>query len=291
MKPKLEKIDPLFDSSFTIKQFDETDNCNTMDWHFHPEYEIVYISNGKGKRFIGDHISTFQNGDLIFLGPNLPHLGFTNDLKEQHQEVVIQLKEDFLGFDFFKKPELKAIEQLFQRARKGLSFFGDTKENIGQKLIQLAEKDKFYRLIELLVILEELAHSEDYKMLNANGLALSVGTTELDRMRIIYDYVVAHHNESTSLEKIAQEVNMTVPAFCRFFKKATNKTFTQFVNEFRISKACRLLSEEHQTIASISFECGFNNLSHFNNQFKQITGFSPSDYRKEKFSVIDSTEE
>ena len=286
VKPKLEKIDPTFGSSFRIKKFDETTDENKIDWHFHPEYEIVYISNGRGKRFIGDHFSRFENGDLILLGPNLPHAGFTNTLKEKHTEIVVQLKEDFLGSEFFQSPELHAIGQLLEKSKKGIIFSGATKEYVGDKLTRLYEMTSFDRLIELLVILKELAHSEDYKLLNANGLALEVQSNEVDRMQLIYDHVLKHFAENISLEEIAKVVNMTVPAFCRFFKKVTQKTFTKFVNELRVSKACQMLSEDHQTIASVSFECGFNNLSHFNNQFKLITGLSPSDYRKNKVLML-----
>ncbi len=276
----LEKIEPVFGNSFTLRQYGEDHDCNRPHWHFHPEYEIVYISNGRGKRHIGDHISYFEEGDLIFLGPNLPHFGFTEEVFEEHVEIVVQMKEDFLGQDFLNKPEMAAIRQLFQRSRQGLSFSGKLKQEVGQRLQRMEHMNNFDRLMALLSILQDMAQSKEYETLNASGFALEVNAQDQDRIEAIYGYVQDNFQEEVSLDKAAQLISMTVPAFCRYFKKLTRKTFSQFVNEFRIAHACRLLGDESQTIASVSFESGFNNLSHFNRQFKQITGLSPRDYRK-----------
>lgn len=280
MKAQLEKIAPGFGSSFTVRRFVDQAYCKKPHWHFHPEYEIVYISNGRGKRHIGDHISYYQDGDLIFLGPNLPHFGFTEELYEEHVEIVVQMKEDFLGIDFFNRPELQAIQQLFERSRLGISFSGETKREVGKQLIRLMEQNNFDRLVGLLEILHCMALSEDYAILNANGFGIEVQAQDHERIEKVYDYVEEHFTGEVHLEAAARQVSMTVPAFCRYFKKLTNKTFTQFVNEFRVAHACRLLSEDHLSIANVGFESGFNNLSHFNKQFRSLTGVSPREYRK-----------
>lgn len=286
MKAKFEKIEPIFGSSFAIRKFKKNDANNTSPWHVHPEYEIVYISNGKGKRQVGNSISYYENGDLIFLGPNLPHYGFSNELNEPHTEIVVQMKGDFLGEDFFKKPEMAGILHLFELAKTGLYYYGDTKKEIGQRLEKMLEMDKFQRLLELLDILNELAQSKEYELLNANGIQLEVNAQEQERMETIHLYVQENYQETIALEAIASVANMTVPAFCRYFKKQTNLTFTQFVNEFRINLACQLLRETELTILAISQECGFNNLSHFNKQFKEITGSTPSEYRESLLAVV-----
>ena len=128
MKATLEKIEPGFGSSFTIRKFMDGQYHSKPHWHFHPEYEIVFISSGRGKRHIGDHISYYENGDLIFLGPDLPHFGFTEGLYEERIEVVVQMKEDFLGSDFLSRPEMQLIQKLFERTRQGISFYGETKK-------------------------------------------------------------------------------------------------------------------------------------------------------------------
>jgi AraC-like DNA-binding protein/quercetin dioxygenase-like cupin family protein len=280
MKAVLEKIEPVFGNSFTIRRFDHAPDCNKPSWHFHPEYEIVYISNGRGKRHIGDHISYFEGGDLIFLGPNLPHFGFTEELYEDHVEIVVQMKEDFLGEAFLYKPEMTAIQQLFQLSRQGLSFRGEIRRHIGQRLERMMGMSHFDRLLELLAILQLMAQWQDYELLKATGFAMEVSAQDEQRIQAVYGYVEDNFQEEVNLDEAARRTNMTVPAFCRYFKKLTRKTFSQFVNEYRIAHACRLLGDDQLTIAAVSFECGFNNLSHFNRQFRQITGFSPRDYRK-----------
>ena len=286
MKAILEKIEPAFGSSFTIRRFDDLEEWNRPHWHFHPEYEIVYVSNGRGKRHIGDHISFYDDGDLIFLGPNLPHFGFTEELFEDHIEIVVQMKEDFLGQEFLSKPEMEAISRLFERSRQGISFSGAIKEEIGSRLMKMMELENFDRLLELLSILQLMARSSDYKMLNASGFALEVNAQDQRRIAAVYGYVESDFQGEVNLDEAASRVNMTVPAFCRYFKKLTRKTFSQFVNEFRIAHACRLLGDDTLTIAAVSFESVFNNLSHFNRQFKSITGFNPRDYRKSLKKVV-----
>ena len=286
MKAKLEKIEPGFGSSFTIREFSEPAYLKQPHWHFHPEYEIVYISRGRGKRHIGDHISFFEDGDLIFLGPNLPHFGFTEEVDKAHREIVVQMKADFLGADFLEKPEMSKVKLLFERSHLGLSFGKKVKREAGKRLVRMLEQDKFERLIELLRLLQYLALTEEAEILNASGFAMTVNALDQKRMRRIFEYVEHTFREEAGLQEVAGKLNMTVPAFCRYFKKMSGKTFTGFVNEFRVAHACRLLAEEDQTIAAIAFESGFNNLSHFNRQFKRTTGVNPSTYRKGLEKVV-----
>ncbi|MEK7256253.1 MAG: AraC family transcriptional regulator [Bacteroidota bacterium] len=280
MKPIFEEIQPTFGSSFAVRKFTE-ENCSALPyWHFHPEHEIVFISNGRGKRHICDHISHYEDGDLIFLGPNLPHLGFAQELYERHVEIVVQMKEDFLGKDFLHLAEMAEIRQLFERSLTGLAFHGNTKWEVGQRLQNMMNLEPPDRLIELLKVLQILAKSPDSEMLNIQRWSLEVKPQEHQRMEKIYAFVQENFQKPFLVDEVASAVNLTVPAFCRFFKKLTHRTFIEFLNEFRIAYACRLLSEDHWGIAAVSFESGFNNLSHFNKQFKIITGTSPTEYRR-----------
>ena len=286
-KPVFEQVSPAFGSSFTIKQyFDSKKNLNAPFWHFHPEMELVYVNGGSGKRHIGHHLSYYSDGDLILIGSNLPHYGFTDRLTSNHSETVIQMKSDFLGAHFFELPEMGEIYQLFERAKGGISFYGQTKESIGLRLENLPKQGSFGRLLELLAILREMAISEEYKILNAKGFLLEVEQQDNDRANEIYNYVRDHFKEKITLKEIASKVNMTVPGFCRYFKKLSGKTFTRFVNEFRVVHACKLLLEEHSSITEICFESGFNNFSHFSRLFKDITDKSPSAYRKDAKMVL-----
>lgn len=285
-KPKLERIEPAFGSSISLKKFEGESPNQAPFWHFHPELEIVYIKDGSGKRHIGNHISYYNEGDLIFLGPNLPHYGFTDRLSDNDREIVVQVKEDFLGKGILDSPEMSLVKNLFNRAKSGLSFYGNTKEQIGERLNELFYMSNFEKMVSFLNILQTLAISEEYKTLNAGGMSIVIQNQDNDRIDIVYSFVRKEFQNMITLGEVAGLVNMTVPAFCRYFKNLTNKTFIQFLNEFRIVHACKLISEQRKTITEVCYESGFNNFSHFSKQFKKTTGTTPSEYRKSLNQVL-----
>jgi len=285
-KPNLESISPSYGSSLSINNFKESLQSIRASWHYHPEMEIVYVNGGNGKRHIGNHVSYYNDGDLIFIGANLPHFGFTDRLTGNKSEVVIQAKENFLGDDFFDKPEMNQIKLLFERSKQGIVFHETVKNKLGPKIETLLEKDPFDRLLIFLEILQEMANSEDYTLLNVGQVVLESKPQDTERMDKIFRFVGDHYKESISLAVISDLVSMTEPAFSRYFKKKTKKTFTQFVNEYRLVEACKLLAEQHLSVTDVCFESGFNNFSHFNKQFKSFTGKSPSQYRNELRNVI-----
>ncbi|MFD1140367.1 AraC family transcriptional regulator [Larkinella insperata] len=278
MKPQFEKIEPEFGSSFRLIHHTEPDSC-WVYWHYHPEYEIVYIPRGNGKRHIGHHISTYEDGELVFLGPNLPHLNFSHGIVGDFEEIVVQLREDFLGKDFLQRPELAAIRRLFERAHRGISFSGETKRRVGQQVASLVSLPPFDRMMTLLTIFQRLAVSTEYQLLNADSVSLDLNGREQERINRIYGFVETHYGQPIEIQQVASLANMTVPAFCRYFKKMTQMTFTDFVNEFRITQARKLLTGD-RSIGDVCYESGFNNLSHFNKVFKQRTGQTPGEYRR-----------
>ena len=280
LKPSFEKINPTFGSSMVVKRFDEPCANRLPEWHFHPEMELVYVNGSSGKRHIGNHISYFGNGELVFIGSMLPHYGFTDRLSGKESETVVQMKMDFLGDSFFSIPETTNILNLFERAKMGLSFYGQTKKEIGSRIEKLPNYDRFERLMELLSIMHALSISNEYSMLNAQGLVLEISRQDNDRINIIYDFVREHFTRSIALDEIADLASMTEPAFCRYFKKISGKTFTKYVNEYRSVHASKLLAEQPLSITEICYQSGFNNFSHFNKKFKEFTGESPSAYRK-----------
>lgn len=281
-KPTLEKISPDFGSSIFVKSHkSQLENDDTRFWHFHPELELVYVNKGQGKRHIGNHLSYFNNSQLLLLGSNLPHNGFTDRLTQRGTETLVQFKPDFLGENFFEVPEMQAVSQLFERAKKGLLFRIPTKELVGPKILKLENIKGFHRIALFLEILNDLAEAEDYELLNADGFSFEAEPQDSEKIDKVYKYVNANFTNHISLDAIAEVVSMTVPAFCRYFKRVTNKTFTELVNEYRIVHATKLLSESKLSITDICFECGFNNFSHFNKLFKKFTGKSASKYRSE----------
>ncbi|RAV27504.1 AraC family transcriptional regulator [Sinomicrobium soli] len=285
-KPAFEVIHPSFGNSFSYTLYTQKKNNKAKLWHYHPEIELVYVNGGAGKRQIGSHISYYTEGDLILIGSNLPHCGFTNELTGNKSETVIQMRPNFLGNDFLKIPEMKNIQTLFDRARGGIAFYGDTKTEIGKKIEQMSMQSQFNRLLTMLSVLHELQDSREYKVLNADSFSLETDIQDNQRINTVFNFVKDNYQRALSLDEVAALVNMTVPSFCRYFKKISNKTFTKFVNEYRLVHASKLLAEKPMSITEICFECGFNNFSHFNKSFREFTGKSPSEYRHEHQSVF-----
>lgn len=285
-KPTLEKITPNFGSSLLVKKHKEFLKTNIPFWHFHPEIELVYVNKGKGKRHIGNHLSYFNNSQLVLIGSNLPHIGYIDRLTTNGSETLIQFLPDFLGKDFFKIPEMAVIDALFERAKKGIRFNIEIKQRIGAKIEKLVELEGANRITSFIEILNDLATTDDYTLLNANGYAFESTHQDSDKIEVVYKHINKNFKEHISLEEIAGLVSMTVPAFCRYFKKTTGKTFTKLVNEYRVVHATKLLAESNMSITDVCFECGFNNFSHFNKLFKEFAGKSAKVYRGEMKDLI-----
>jgi len=284
--PRLKKIEPDFGSSLRYSRFTERNPDAKAYWHYHPEVELVFIKNGYGNRYVGNHISKFDDGDLILMGPNIPHFGYEFGLQGINEEIVVQFKKDLIKSSVQFMPELGAIGDLIAKSKSGISFYGETKKYIGNELVLMEHKNAFERWISMFKILQFLAESEEYRILNAKGVTLIIQNQDDDRINQVYQYVKENYTSEITLTQISDIALMTIPAFCRYFKKYTKKTFTQFVNEFRISQAVRLIASENKSISEIAGEVGFNNFSHFNKQFKKLTGKSPSLYKKSMHQII-----
>ena len=286
LSPSLEKITPPHGGSILVRQFSETARNTRPYWHYHPELELVYVKGGSGKRHIGSHLSYFHDGELVLIGSNLPHQGFSNRLNGSETETVVQMVPDFLGHHFFNIPEMASINRMLDRAQRGLSFSGETKTTIGEKIENLYFESNFDRIIKLIEILRELSVSTEYKILNAEGFTIEIEKQDNDRINVVLNHVRQNFQSPISLEEMADLISMTIPSFCRYFKKLTGKTFTKFVNEYRLVHAAKLLSEEQLSITEVCFESGFSNYSHFTKQFKDFSGKSPSNYRSEVKQVF-----
>ena len=281
MKLELEPIS-FENKSFSYNIYDNS-NHNPAEkhqkWHYHPEIELVYVNNGSGKRQVGLNLSNYNDGLLILVGSNLPHTGFTDYFDDERKEVVIQFKENFLGDSLKEVFEFKNILNLIKTSKKGIVFEGDIKKKIGLAMLGLKYETSFQKVITLITILNDLARSKNYEILNISNYNIN-GINENERIRKAFNFIKENYKKEVSLEKVAKEIHMTVPSFCRYFKSQTNKTFIQFLIEYRINNALKLLTQSDKDIKNISYECGFNNYSHFNRSFKKINLISPSDYRK-----------
>ncbi|MGF7038853.1 helix-turn-helix domain-containing protein [Mucilaginibacter lappiensis] len=275
-KIQLERVD--FEPGKSFKLFSPRLR-NTFLWHYHPEYELVYVEADAGIRHVGTHISGYTHSDLVFIGSNLPHLNFDYRLRSDYHQIVIQLRTDFLGAAINLAPELSLIHTLFKSAAYGIAFHGDTRALVAQKLKQLNNLNSFDQLLELIHIFQLLAGSNEYTILNKDETSKDFILKDKIRMGAIYEYIDAHYAQKPDVNIVAGKVNLTTPAFCRYFKRQTNITFTEFVNQYRIERAKNLLMQD-KNITETCYAVGFESLSYFNKLFNKIVGENPSDFKK-----------
>ncbi len=283
MKPDLQKLPIPSNSSFVLVDFDVP--YFETPWHFHPEYEIVLVTESGGQRFIGEHFKEYKTGDLCFIGPNVPHLYkshneyYKGNVKLRAKSIVIHFNDDFLGTPFFNLPEMAHIKQLLKNSTRVLDVFGETNLLIAKKLKKMLHENATKRLMILLEILDVLARTHEYEFLTS-GNSFGTNTKDADRLNKVFEYVMKNFKDEIKLPFVAGLVAMSETSFSRYFKSRTNKNFSDFLNQIRIDHACKLLVEGKMGVSEISFESGFGNLSNFNRQFKQFKKITPSQYQK-----------
>ena len=253
-------------------------------WHFHPEYELVLILKGQGKRFIGDKITNFSGGDLILIGPNLPHW-YRCDESFYHpdsglvaESIVLQFKENFLGDAFFSLAESVKIRKMLDKSAGGLEIYGGTKEKVAELMLDILNKQGMDRLMLMLEILNIISQSDDQFVITTKS-EVSLELKDSRRLSEVYDFVMSNFDKEISMEEVAEIAKMCPSTFSRYFKKRTRKTFMIFLNEIRIGHACKLMIDKDLNISEICFKSGYNNISYFNRKFKQIKNMSPKEFR------------
>lgn len=256
-------------------------------WHSHSEYQLFCVTEGTGTRFIGDSIKLFKPGELVFTGPNLPHLWrseevyFERNSNLQAKGVVIYLNEHFVGEEILAKEEFVLLKKLFTKSMRGLEFFGEKKELVVKMMIQLVHLQGIESFIHLLQLLTILAECKEYNYISPVTYENPLKKSETDRMNLVYEYVFRNYRYKISLDEVASLLHMTPTSFSRYFSAINNKPFSRFLAEIRIKHACKMLIESRDSISAICYESGFNTLSNFNNQFKEIMLKTPLEYKKE----------
>jgi AraC-like DNA-binding protein len=262
-------------------------------WHYHPEIELTLITKSKGTRFVGDNIERFNEGDLVLLGSNLPHYWRNDSIyygpnsTEKAEAMILRFRLDFLGKPWLRIPEMREVKQLFEDAAHGISFSQITSDRVIPILLKLHLSRGIDQVIDFLELFKILAKAKDGRTLSTKIFGESKPINDSDRMNTVLNYIHMHLQENITLETVANLANMNAAAFCRYIKAKTNKTFIELLNDFRIAYACRLLLDGPRNISEICYDCGFNNLTHFNYIFKKITGTNPSNYRKSKGDIVD----
>ena len=283
MKTELEHILPKPGSSFSLSV-----NPNFSDlfyWHFHPELEIVFIDGADGNRMVGQHASAFQKNDLVMIGSYIPHLNFDYGIRTPYEKIVIHIGKDFLKNAQENTPEFQPINNLFVQSRRGIAFGEATKNNVGPRIMELANLKDLEQFMELLSILYALEGAGDKEYLHEKEVKNQYTSRDQSRLDRIYSFVDQNYTRRIRIEEIAELSHLSPAAFCRYFKKMTRLTFTQFVNHYRIDKAKKMLLSG-ESVTTTCYACGFESLSYFNRAFKQITGRIPSSFSMSNQTAI-----
>jgi AraC-like DNA-binding protein len=281
MKAYLQKL-ASGPSSFAA--FVRNDPAFPFDWHYHPEYELTLITESHGQRLVGDGIADYGSGDLVLLGPNVPHSWrsgpMKSDLATTHRAVVIQFRHGFLGEHFFALKEMESVARLLARAANGLAFgHTTTGRKVARYIADLPSLVPAKRLAKLLSALADLASESDARVLSTLKVKPTCRGADQQRIDAVCQYLNEHFEDEIDFSELAARLHMDQASLCRFFKRATGRTMTAYLNELRVGAAAQLLIETDKSVLEIGFRVGFGNYSNFNRQFKRIKGFGPRTLR------------
>lgn len=280
MKPIFQRLTTEPEEGFAFRAYRSTGfNC---PWHVHPEYELILVLEGSGYRIVGDNMTALGPGDMVFVGPGLPHI-WQEEPRGQARRVrtlIIQFEDKFLG-ELEKLPAMEPVRHLFLSATRGLHVVGPTRKKVSEVMKKMAESRGVERLAQFLHILGLLAHSKDCHPIASPNFAPDLAVYDQERMDRVFQFLTSRIEQEVHLSEAAQLIHLSEGAFSRFFRAHTGKTFPEFINELRIGRACRLLTETEKNITEVAFESGFTNLSNFNRQFLRLKAVSPREYRRQ----------
>jgi AraC-like DNA-binding protein len=254
-------------------------------WHFHSEFEIIYVSESHGERFVADSMERFLPGDVILLGSNLPHYMRSNEIYYKNNPelrvkgVVIQFAHDYMSHAINKYAELTHIKLLLNNAKRGFHFPHPQNREIIRDIETLPDYKGFQRIIHLLLLLDKMAVFKDKRLLSSPHFSENINVFFDNRIEKILSFLNYHYLENISLANLSSIFSMNTSAFCRYFKQKTGKSYIHYIQDLRIGHACKLLIGTAYDISLISIECGFNTICHFNKIFKRKTSLTPSEYR------------
>jgi len=253
--------------------------------HQHDEFQITLIQESTGNLIAGNRICEFRPGDIFVFGTRLPH-AFRNDAAYYHPEnkllaraLSVYFEWNVLGATFWALPEAKLLADFGQRAGRGIFYPAHLFQELAINIAQLGRMNGIDRLIMLLNVLKQLAIADGSEILSTEGTYNKLNETDEKRLDAIYRFTLKEYHRAVSLEEIAAVASMTVNSFCRYFKTRTRRSYLDFLTEFRIGQACKLLQQEEISIADIGFRVGFGNLSNFNRKFRELNGCTPKEYR------------
>jgi AraC-like DNA-binding protein len=285
MEPKFETVEADAASSFRCLWFTCTSFAEDHTWHYHPEFELIWILRSHGTRFVGDNIEAYRAGDLALIGPNLPHCWHDEPEgdEEKPEVIVVQFRPETFGGGLLDLPEFEPIKRLLRASKCGLHVEGETATLVQRQMRSLMQKKGMARLIDLLDILRQLAEADnDLRYLASLDYHITNDITEVNRQRIelIHRHIRQNLGSEINQADVARLIGLTPPAFSRFFRRATGQTFVGFVNILRINEVCRKMTESNECITNIAMNCGYNNIANFNRQFLALKGMNPTQFRE-----------
>lgn len=284
MQPLLIETNTALQQAIFVKEINVKSLNNPL--HFHKEYEMVLMIKSNGRRIVGDNIENFTKGDLVLMGPNLPHVMYNDkeyyapDSKREVKAIVAHFRLDWLNDCIMNSTETAKLNELLKNINRGIRVYGDAHRKITALLNELLLDSGLKRIIHLLSILDLLCTTNEYECLSSVGYTNQHKMKDVQRINKIYNFIMDNFTKEITLKDAAALANMTIASFCKYFKGRTQRTFTQFVNEVRIGHACKLLYDDHLSVSQICFQSGFNNLTNFNRNFKEYTKLSPSEFKK-----------
>lgn len=283
MSAALEQIILEKGSSFSIGVFQ--DNLEKSTWHYHNYYEISFITEGTGKRIVADSIEEFHPGDLIFIGGKLPHVWIaekesTTPSGRTLESVYLQFTSTVLPHELLELPEFAGVKRALKLSERGIKITGDTLNKVSEIMLQLPYLKNFERIINFYSLMEIIGNSDSLELLTSEEYLKKRFTTSNNRINTIHEYLMNHYKEDIDLGKLSNLVNLAPGSLCRFFKGNMGITIFEYLNKIKIEYACKLLMDNDLNMLDVSLDSGFNNLSHFNKQFKKINEITPTAYRK-----------
>jgi len=291
MKPHYKPI-PSESKLFKV-EFQETIKEFYYPWHYHPELELAYVLSGQGVRYVGNSIENFYQDDLVLLGSNLPHTWNTAEQEQPVTAIVIYLKEEFLDKTWMQSIEFEAIRRLLTNMSKGIKVDNAVALQLKQKFFELLKANSFEKLMILLGILQDLAYNNASRYLCEQEFICDLNYTDKARINEVYDYIQSNYCKPVTLAGIASKVNMSEEYFCRFFSNTMKKPFFEFLNEYKINRACKLLIETDKQVSEVCYSSGFESIPFFYRQFKKFKNCQPKSYRMnyQKVSELNLPEE
>jgi len=283
MTALLENLLKKSEDSFFIGIFQ--DNLEKSTWHYHNNYELSFITEGSGKRIVADSIEEFQPGDLVFLGKNLPHVWIadketTTPSSRTLEMVFLQFNSEVLNQQMLGLPEFINVKKALSLSDRGIQIVGQTLNEVSELMLQMPYLNGFNRMIHFMKIMDIIGRSNSLIHLASKEYLKARFTTGNKRIAAIHDYLMNNYREQVDLKALAEMVNMAEGSLCRFFKQNVGITIFEYLNKIKVEFACKLLMDADLSILEVCLDSGFNNLSHFNKQFRITTGVTPREYRK-----------